>query len=94
MRRKQTKRPVVEAILDEWPDYEFLKVDGFDDCIVGVATRFGMNPVLAYDRCKMIEKMVKEDKMTYLEAEEYFDYNIIGAWMGENTPLFIDYPSL
>ena len=27
--------------------------------------------------------------MTYEEAIEYFDYNILGAWMGEYTPVFI-----
>jgi hypothetical protein len=27
--------------------------------------------------------------MTYEEAMEYFDYNILGAWMGEYTPVYI-----
>jgi hypothetical protein len=27
--------------------------------------------------------------MTYEEAIEYYDYNIVGAWMGELTPVFI-----
>ena len=33
--------------------------------------------------------MVERDGMTYEEAIEYFDYNILGAWMGEYTPVYI-----
>jgi hypothetical protein len=33
--------------------------------------------------------MVERDGMTYEEAIEYFDYNIIGAWLGENMPIYI-----
>lgn len=66
-----------------------LFVDGYDDCILGMFSRFGMVPLLAYDKEKMLKKMVK-DGMTYEEALEFFDYNIIGAWMGETTPVFIE----
>jgi hypothetical protein len=27
--------------------------------------------------------------MSYEEAEEYFEFNVSGAWMGPNTPLFL-----
>jgi len=27
--------------------------------------------------------------MTYEDAVEYFDYNTLGAYMGENTPMFL-----
>ena len=27
--------------------------------------------------------------MTYGEAVEFFDFNVIGSWMGEETPEFI-----
>ena len=68
---------------------EALLCDGFDEAIVGMAERINLGPVVAYDVDKMLEIMVERDKMTYEEAMEYFDYNIIGAWMGENTPIFI-----
>jgi len=32
--------------------------------------------------------MVK-DGMTYEEAVEYFEYNQMGAWVGERTPCFL-----
>lgn len=66
-----------------------LKMDGFDDCIVGICERYGMDSVLAYDREKVIDKLVTRDGMTQDDAEEFFQYNQIGAWMGEKTPVFV-----
>jgi hypothetical protein len=68
---------------------EALLCDGFDEAIIGMAERINLGPVVAYDVDKMLEIMVERDGMSYQEAMEYFDYNIIGAWMGENTPIFI-----
>jgi hypothetical protein len=28
--------------------------------------------------------------MTEEEAEEYFQFNVEGAWVGDNTPVFIE----
>ena len=28
-------------------------------------------------------------KEAYAEAEEYFEFNVIGAYVGENTPVFV-----
>lgn len=77
----------VEEIEDINP--EALLCDGFDEAIIGMAERINLGPVVAYDVDKMLEIMVKRDGMTYEEAMEYFDYNILGAWMGENTPVYI-----
>jgi len=63
-------------------------MDGYDDAICGVAMRYGMNDVAAYDYDKVIGTMVK-DGMTEEEAEEFFSFNQIGAWLGENTPVFV-----
>ena len=63
------------------------KCDGYDDCILGVMERFGQEPILAYDKDKMLDKLAQE--MTPEEAEEWFDFNIIGAWVGDETPCFV-----
>ena len=34
--------------------------------------------------------MTSRDGMSYDEAMEYFDFNVQGAWVGENTPIFLD----
>lgn len=66
-----------------------LVCDGFDEAIIGIAERIGLGPVIAYNVEKMLDIMIERDGMTYEEAREYFDFNIIGAWMGEFTPIFI-----
>lgn len=66
-----------------------MKMDGYDDCILGIAERFGMGRVIAYDKNKIIGKLMKEG-MSRSEAEEFFYYNQIGSWVVEGTPVFIE----
>ena len=66
-----------------------LLCDGFDEAIIGMAERINLGHIVAYDVDKMLKIMVERDGMTYEEAMEYFGYNILGAWMGENTPVYI-----
>ena len=62
--------------------------DRFEPAIIGIAHRFGMQPIVAYDYRKVIEIFAED--MEYEEAVEYFDFNVIGAWGGEGTPIFIE----
>lgn len=78
---------VRDYLAENFPDA--LVMDGYDDCIVGICTRFGQEPIVAYDRQKVIAKLVAGG-MTEEDAEEWFEFNQIGAWMGDTTPCFID----
>ena len=80
----------MKKILEVYPDEEFMKADGFDDCIMGICHRFGEPLILAYDEEKIIKKLMKRDKMTKKDALEFYTYNIIGAWVGRKTPVFIE----
>ena len=63
---------------------------GFDDCAIGIMERFGMEPVVVYDREKVIDKIMKQsDGGTYEDAFEYYEFNQLGAWWGEKTPAFL-----
>ena len=64
-------------------------MDGYDDCILGIAERYGLGRIVAYDKDKVIRKLMK-DGMDRAEAEDFFYYNQIGAWVGEGTPIFIE----
>ena len=66
-----------------------LKADGFDDAILGLGRRCGQPDLLVYDVDKCIEILSKRDDMTQEEAVDFFEYNIVGAWMGEGTPIFL-----
>ena len=63
--------------------------EGFDDCLLGIVERFGMPPIAAYDYERVIQKLMTRDKMTREVAEEFFNFNIVGAYVGENTPAFV-----
>jgi hypothetical protein len=76
-----------EELAEQFGD-DILLMDGYDDCVVGVVEQFGRPPIVCYDRDKVIRKMVA-DGMTYEEAEEFFEYNQIGAWVGDRTPCFL-----
>jgi len=69
-------------------DNELLLMDGFDDCIIGVCESFGGAPVVAYNYDLVIAKL-QSHGMTYEEAVEYHEFNQLGAWVGERTPVFI-----
>jgi len=78
------------ALQHEDPDNPMVKMDGYDDCVAGVCIRFGQVPILCYDRARVIQKLMKD--MTEEEAEEWFGFNQMGAWVGETTPCFIVKP--
>ena len=67
---------------------EPLVVDGFDDAIIGVARRCGEPDLVAYSAAKAIEVLMRAGA-TYEEAVEYFEYNLVGAWHGEGTPIWV-----
>ena len=88
----------VNNIRDWIADYneEALLADGFDSAILGMCERFGNNIVVAYDREKCIEILMEDFKNglqdgedLYIAALEYFEYNVMGAYVGENTPVFL-----
>lgn len=65
---------------------EILLADGFDEALIGHAA--GMEPRAVYDYDRCIDVLV-EDGMTYEEALEYFEFNTVGAHVGEQTPVFV-----
>jgi hypothetical protein len=61
----------------------------FDSCIVGIAHRCGMDPLVAYDQAKVINALI-DSGMSQEDAFEWFDVNILGAYVGERTPIFVE----
>ena len=73
-----------DQIADINPD--LLIMDGFDDCIVGIGTRFGSEEFVIY--AKVIAQLESQG-MTYDEAVEYHEFNQLGAYVGDHTPAFM-----
>ena len=61
-----------------------LTADGFDEAIIGVTTK----GLVTYDYDKCVEVLMKEG-MEEIEAVEHLEFNVVGAYMGEGTPIFI-----
>ena len=69
---------------------EAVLADGFDEAFIGMVERCGLPaPVVLYDKGKCIQILIYRDGMTYEDAEEFFDFNVTGAWVGEYTPMFL-----
>ena len=71
-----------------------LKADGYNDAIMGIVQRCGQESVILYDTDKILGILVYQDGMTYDEAVEFFVFNILGAWVGDQTPAFFSKASL
>lgn len=82
-----TKGEMQEGSFADGPE-GILLADGFEDAFIGLCERFGGMYVAAYDYEKCIKKLLT-DGMAYDEAIDYFEFNTIGSWVGEKTPVFI-----
>ncbi len=71
------------------PDEPLLKMDGFDDCIVGVLERFGQPLFIVYDKEKVIDALMRDGVGTYEDAVEFYEFNQLGSWLGATTPGFL-----
>jgi hypothetical protein len=66
-------------------------LDNFDDCIVGISEQFGEGNRIVYSKDMIIKKLCEE--MSEEEALEYYDYNILGGYFGEQNPIFLSISS-
>jgi hypothetical protein len=80
-------RADIEAIAEE-TEQELICADGFDDCIVGIGRQFNKTFVV-YDYQKVIDTLVERDGMDWDDAVEFFEFNIVGAYVGDATPCFL-----
>ena len=77
-----------EELAGEWDtELLFLSEEEFDEAIIGVAERIGDEPVVAYDTTKIVEILSRS--MSVDDAYEFFEFNILGAYVGHKTPLFV-----
>ena len=74
---------MLEKIIKFFNEEDILKADGFDDAIIGFCEN---SQRLIYSAKKCVE--ILELEMNEEEAEEYFWFNLQGAYMGEKTPIW------
>jgi hypothetical protein len=78
---------LTEIIQEQNP--EALTADGLDDAILGIAYRAGAAPLVAYSTSQCLQILMDRDGMSYDEASEFFEFNIVGAFVGPGTPVFV-----
>lgn len=66
-----------------------LEPASMDAAITGLVSRADGLHAVCYDTQKVIEVLIAEG-MAPEDAEEFFDFNIAGAYLGANTPVFLD----
>lgn len=76
--------------LGEYADGAVL-LDGFDEAIIGISEEFGNEPRIIYNKSKMLEILTYQG-MTWEEAVEYYDFNILGLYVSNQNPIFLDIP--
>jgi hypothetical protein len=63
--------------------------NAYDDAVVGIGERNG-HYFLVYDREAVIRQAMKAEGMSYEDAVEWHKYNTFCAYLGHNTPVFLD----
>lgn len=77
-----------EELTEEWGQaFLFMSEPDYDEAIIGVVEKAGGESVIAYDT--QIILSILERSMPIEEAQEFFEYNILGAYMGDKTPVYI-----
>ena len=67
---------------------EALYADGFEDAIIGIGYQFN-TAVVVYDLEKCIKIIMEKDGIDYDRALEDFNFNVVGAYLGNHTPVFV-----
>ena len=85
------KNKITNYIEENFPDYmdKILLADGFEEAFIGIVESFGLEPRACYDYDKCQEILVSRDSMTWEEALEHLEFNVVQAYVGEHTPAFI-----
>jgi hypothetical protein len=65
-------------------------LDGLEEAIRGIVEEFGNGRRLLYSKSKILSILCERDLMTMGEAEEFYDYNIVGLHAGEQNAVFLD----
>ena len=80
----------LNKLKDQFPQIEeegVLLADDLEEAFMGLGWQFS-KLVAVYDIEKVLMKF-ERDGMTAEQAIEYFEYNVQGAYVGEETPIFL-----
>jgi hypothetical protein len=90
---EEVSRPAEPKTLCEyfsqWDDFEGpLFIDEFDAAFVGFGWQFNTGPISVYNQ-DLVMEILMEDGTSEEDALDHFNFNIIGGYVGERTPIFL-----
>ena len=84
---EKAKQDIQDYCLNFFDD-SIITADGFELAFLGCGYSFaGAYAIYNFSTC--MEILMQRDGMTYDEAEEYFEYNVTGAFVGDRMPVFL-----
>jgi hypothetical protein len=75
--------------IDEYAEGAIL-LDGLESAIIGIVEEFGNGRRILYSKPMILSILQERDGMTEQESEEYYDFNILGLYAGEQNAVFLD----
>ena len=79
-----------ESLAEMNPDA--LLADGFEKALIGYTANQHHATVAVYSLKLCRRVLMNRDGMSHEEADEYLSFNTLGAYVGENGPLFVEVP--
>lgn len=91
-----TKQELRERLWAFDSDLIFYDGVGYDEAIAGISYLYDKETkkghwVVTYSKDDIIESLKKE-MGNYTDALEWYEYNVLGTYVGENTPMFMGNP--
>ena len=83
--KKEAPRHIYRDIISDINPNAFF-ADGFDAAIIGYDANC---TVVVYDYSKCMKILMERDNMPDHEAHEHMEFNVVGAYVGDFTPIFI-----
>ena len=81
---------MIESIDELIEPERLLEADDFRNAIIGVGQRCGQPDLLIYDVDKVIEILMTDHELTCEDAREYYEFNVLGSWVGDKTPMWME----
>ena len=84
----------VRAWVDE-NEVEVLFADGLDDAVIGLTRDMKSGTYrVVYDTHRVIQVLMNDQGLDYDDACEHLEVNIVGAYVGDGTPVWSFLPAI
>lgn len=70
-------------------DEPILLMDGLDEAFIGLSQRPNEPTLAVYSWDRILDCLMSNDGMNYDEAVEFAEFNILGSYVGERTPIVV-----